>query len=418
MAFQRNIRGAASSLLTRLGLRDAPSHRCRYLIAPAGVPNFGDELVTRAWLRKLAKAEPDSEVWLDCISPSHAAHLFHSDHPHLHVTSTVWSLVWAAQNETDEVTDYERQYPLVESWVRELGTPREDLGLLQLLAADSIHLIGGGHITGTLEANHSLIPRIAAVAAEESGACLFATGLGIAPWAEGDIRLDAVRDDLRRFDYVSFRDYDSARLSGGIGKVSGDDAWLALADGADGVYVSQPHNPDLDAYDARAFVSLNPNRSPLDEAGTVRRVADVLRRSGVAESEPITMVEAMVPEDGVYLDAMREEWRGDVRLLPFSVLWREGFPRKEGSVWVASRYHMHLIGAAAGASGVAVMGGDGYYATKHGALLFAGTGWSKLMLGDESSQPRCTGVGERFEETKGWLSAGKQVEFNELYLGE
>ena len=47
-----------------------------YLVSTAGHPNYGDEVITRAWLDYLAERFPRSTVWLDCPHPGRAAHLF------------------------------------------------------------------------------------------------------------------------------------------------------------------------------------------------------------------------------------------------------------------------------------------------------------------------------------------------------
>ena len=113
----------------------------RYLISPAGVPNFGDEFITRAWLRHLAETEPDSIVWLDCVEPGRAVHYFNGLHPHLNFTNTAWSRMWKVQEHTH---DYDEASRIIDRWVLELGTPRQDTGICLLRDATSIHLLGGG----------------------------------------------------------------------------------------------------------------------------------------------------------------------------------------------------------------------------------------------------------------------------------
>lgn len=395
--------------IVRGGSDGQPSRRaCRYLISPAGVPNYGDELIARSWLRWLAEAEPDSDVWLDCINPGRASVLFGGDHPCLHVTDTTWQIVWEAQRIAG-LEDHGRQAELVEGWLRHLGTPREDLGIMRLVSADTIHLLGGGHITGAVEANHALIPLIAATASGIGGAGLLATGLGVAPWDE-DERLSILRSSLASFSHVGFRDAKSLRVAGlgeGVASLDHDDAWLSfLPQCSSGVLSSPSGSADgageaaggpggwVDgtwrdggeerAYAARAFVSMNafcvPDASRADEAAS--RVAAALEASGISRDETIAMVEAIPPEDAAFLPAMDRAWGGDVVLLPLSLLWRRGLPGGSDAVWMASRYHLHLMAAAAGARGVALLGGGGYYANKHAALLAEGTGWSSLSLGE------------------------------------
>ena len=44
-----------------------------YLLAPAGHPNYGDELLLRTWLRVLERLRPRTRVVVDCHTPGQAA---------------------------------------------------------------------------------------------------------------------------------------------------------------------------------------------------------------------------------------------------------------------------------------------------------------------------------------------------------
>ena len=63
-----------------------------YLLAPAGHPNYGDELILRVWLRSLHRRWPRARVVVDCHTPGQAAVLHRDTHPDLTVTDTVWRL--------------------------------------------------------------------------------------------------------------------------------------------------------------------------------------------------------------------------------------------------------------------------------------------------------------------------------------
>ena len=54
-------------------IRAAAPARTRYLIAPAGHPNYGDGLIARVWLAHLAAHHPQDRVVLDCHTPGQAA---------------------------------------------------------------------------------------------------------------------------------------------------------------------------------------------------------------------------------------------------------------------------------------------------------------------------------------------------------
>ena len=333
----------------------------RYLISAAGVPNYGDEFITRSWLSHLSKVEPESEVWLDCISASHAAHLFFGTHPNLHFTSTAWQLVWDAMGKTGSVEGADE---LVRMWMRQLGSPREDLGITKLWEATSIHLLGGGYVNGQWP-QHTLLADIARAARDHADKRLFATGLGTFPMGDEDAA--RARAWLGDFDFAEVRDDASAGL---LGLAKGlDDAFLCLAD--ESFAWRRAEHP------SRLLVCLQQDvvgRHP--EA--VDAVVASLLASGASPDEPLTLVESVAPEDCWSLEALSSAWQGEVSLMPFMELWGEGLPAHEDAVWVTSRFHMHLLGASAGARGLYLDFENGFYATKHGSLSALGTGWGRL----------------------------------------
>ena len=76
--------------------------------------------------------------------------------------------------------------------------------------------------------------------------------------------------------------------------------------------------------------------------------------------------------------------------MPFVDVWTHGLPLSGRQTWVTSRFHLHLLAAAAGARGIAV-GMKGYYDVKHESVAALGSGWP-LVLGEESpAMPAQTG---------------------------
>ena len=109
----------------------------------------------------------------------------------------------------------------VDRRVRDLGTPRYDLGLLAAREADTVHLLGGGYINA-IWPHHGLLPRLALALREIAGARVVATGLGLMPVDEDADVVSA----LSSFDHVSLRDAPSAQL---MGRETGlSDAFLGL----------------------------------------------------------------------------------------------------------------------------------------------------------------------------------------------
>jgi len=328
-----------------------------YLVSTAGHPNYGDELITRAWLDHLADRMPDRDVWLDCPHPGRAAHLFAGAHPRLRTTGTLWELALGSETH-DPVADAAR----VGRLVRDLGSPRVDQGLLALRDVASIHLLGGGHLNTMWQDNLGLVAAVAAVR-EAFGVRAYATGLGLMPLDEAVVPW--LRDALARFDHVEVRDAPSAEAAGVEAGI--DDAFLALAL-ADRRRVFDPEpGPDrmvLVQGDLRAW----------DDDAAVATIEGFL--AGIAPGS-VGFAEAIPPDDHRY----RELTRPDARFYPFGHIWADGLPARPGQSWLTSRFHVHLLAAAAGAAGVIVAGRPGYYDVKHESLLALGTGWTLVPAG-------------------------------------
>ena len=123
-----------------LNQRSGMAARRLYLVAAAGYPNYGDELVTSQWLRHLTKHEPDADIWVDCHNPGGAELLLGHLHPSIRFVDTLWSLGWAApSDDPEELTAFTAQA------MREpgFGEPRRAAGVELLHTVDSFHVTGG-----------------------------------------------------------------------------------------------------------------------------------------------------------------------------------------------------------------------------------------------------------------------------------
>jgi hypothetical protein len=344
-----------------LGRRDPSSF---YLVSPAGVPNFGDEFLTRAWLDWLSAHHPDAEVWLDCIEPGRASHLFADTHPRLRVTNTLWQL--AHLNPAGELaTDAQR----AAGAAIDLGTPQLDLGLDALRRMTSIHLLGGGYLNSLWPLNLTMLSALAAVK-ETYGVPVFATGQGLLPQTDETSQL--VRPLLERFDYVESRDAEGAELFAveeGI-----DDAFLAFANVRP--VFAEYETPDV-------MVLLQGDFFGGDSEGAVREAIRKFARTH-GPDKSIGFVEARPPDDARFVDADPQ-----ASLFPFMRIWEEGVPARPGQTWLSSRFHFHFLAAAAGARGVAVSNVPGYYDVKHASMQRAGSGWPVVGAQDllEGSLP-------------------------------
>lgn len=342
-------------------------NKIRYLVSTAGLPNYGDELITRGWVSYLAKQCPNDEVWLDCSNPSHASLLFQGLHPRLHCVNTLWQLVW---NATPLIDDMKEAIQQVEHWIECGGTPREDYGIDILKRAYSIHLLGGGYVNSMWRANTLLVHAVSALHKIVPQVRLFCTGLGLFPLSEVDAQ--NLKECFKNFEYADARDSASAE-SVGI-RLGNDDVFLPLALGL----------PKQEKIGDGVFICLQQ-----DVVGRRDEMVDVaiecLRQSDVGDGIPLYLIEAIPPDDSWSLSLFRDKWSGHVEIIPFTRLWSSGFPVSDNAIYVSSRFHIHLVAAALGAKGIVLDYKNDYYDNKHSSLFSLGTGWGNAGPGEASS---------------------------------
>lgn len=335
-----------------------------YLVSSAGVPNYGDEFITRAWLDWLARRHPNVPVWLDCLEPGRANHLFKGVHPRLQTTNTLWHLAidgagpslrdgaeWAADR------------------VAKLGSPRYDLGLLQLRDVSSVHLLGGGYLNSVWPHQLLLLPALAELK-RSFGVPIFATGQGLSP-LDDDARA-SLPAWVEQFDYFETRDAPSAAILGAEKGI--DDAFLAFGSRRP-IYATGP-SPDLMILIQGDFATNGRSEMIIDSVVEFIRNSPAEGRVGVVESLP--------PDDAWILSRLAD--RGiETEFYPFTRIWADGLPVRRGQSWLSTRFHFHLLAAAGGASGLVLDVKPDYYGVKHASLLELGTGWG--YVDDPSAIP-------------------------------
>lgn len=370
---RRRLGDRAAGVLDRVR-RDLSAGDHVYLLAPSGHPNYGDEVLLRTWLRTLARLCPRTRVVVDCHTPGQAALLHAGAHPDVVFTDTVWRLVAEVAHGPAPGPDS------VDLVRRALGDPglRPALaaGVGALLGASVVHVIGGGFVNAHWP-HHLGVFTAAAEAARRGGARAVATGQGLAPVGES-VPLAELLDG---FELVTVRDAASRDATGGRADLVGDDAWLALSDWARPAELYQS-DPDV----ARDVVLCL--QSDLGDVDEVTALAARTLRSWAVPGEQITVIEGIPGADRVVWDRLVGSPTGatlrleDARFVSFHEMWRVGLPARAGQAWLSTRFHPHLLAAAAGASGVAVAVDPDYYGIKHGSLLTAGSRWSVVAVGD------------------------------------
>jgi polysaccharide pyruvyl transferase len=343
-----------------------------YLVGTTGFPNYGDELIAAAWLRRLAEVAPDAEVWLDCPHPGLAQVMLGGLHPRLRVTDTFWRLCWEApEDDPWEVARW------VRAAIREPGRACRWISGIELATrAEVVHLIGGGYIHGIWPRHYGLLAA-AAEAAELSGGRAVMTGQGLSPVADHCEPL--LRELAARFELVDVRDVPSAELVPGA-TLGGDDMYLGIG----------PRLYRSDG-DPRREVMLCAQSDLLDmPKGALAVFLTRMLRAWDVAPERLGLMEGIPGRDRVLFELIESDFPG-IRFYPFIEIWQHGLPAGPEQTWISTRFHPHLLAAAAGAAGVAVSINKSYYETKHRSLLRQGSGWVLTDTTQIPQRPRTGG---------------------------
>ncbi|MFI0351201.1 polysaccharide pyruvyl transferase family protein [Actinomadura sp. 9N407] len=331
-----------------------------YLVGTTGFPNYGDELIAALWLRHLARTAPETEVWLDCPSPGAAAVLLDGIHPKARFTDTFWRLCWEAPGE--------EPWGLTR-WVRDAMhnpgmAPRWAAGIELAARAEIVHIIGGGYINAIWPKHYGLLAA-AVGAVQRSGGRAVMTGQGL--WPVADHATPMLRGLAAHFELADVRDEPSAGLLGDATTVgsTGDDLFLDL-----GPHLYWQRQEPL----REVMLCLQSDLLDMPQPALAAFVADTLRAWGVP-GDRVGLVEGIPGADRAIYDMLEPHFPG-MRFYPFAGIWEHGLPAGPGQTWISTRFHPHLLAAAAGASGIAVSVNPDYYSTKHRSLIERGSGWT------------------------------------------
>jgi hypothetical protein len=332
--------------------------RTLYLVGTTGHPNYGDELIAATWLRHLATAAADSEVWLDCPCPGPSAVLLGHLHPRVRFTDTLWRLCWEAPSgDPWEVAAH------VQRAINNPGlAPRWVAGIELVARADLVHVIGGGYVNDIWPRHVGLLAG-AAAAVRRSGGRAAMTGQSL--WPVGEHAPPLLRSLAAQFDVVDVRDEPSADLllPGCDVEVTGDDLFFGI-------------RPELFRSDdpPRVMVCLQSDLLDTTVTSLAGFLLETLRRWDVRPAQ-LGFAEGIPRVDREVYTLLEHELAG-ARFFPFSEIMNSGLPATEGQWWLSTRFHMHLVAAAAGAGGVAVSINSEYYTNKHRSLLDRGSRWA------------------------------------------
>ena len=341
-----------------------------YLIGTAGNPHYGDEVITASWLRYYADRLPDAEIWLDTPRPGQTSVLHGDAHPHLRCVDTLFHACWNAPSEVPD--------ECVAFGATVLDEPgrlaREASGISAALRADVVHVLGGAYINAIWPRHLALLGAAARIA-ERSGARTALTGADLMP-VTTDGRA-AVGGVLSSFDLVDVRDTESRdTLAETVPNVTqtGDDAFLDLQ-----------RQPIDRRTRARTVVEIQSDLLDVPLESLAAQAMRLLQEWG-ADQDEVLLLESLPPNDVAALEFLQPHLPR-ITVKPFELLWREGLPLAANQRWVTTRFHSHLMAAAAGAWGVALAGSP-TITSQHRSLIDMGSGWA---LGAPMDEPTPSG---------------------------
>ena len=330
--------------------------RLIYLVGSAGYPHYGDEQVAAAWLRHLARTEPDAEVWLDCPNPGGAQLYLGGVHPNVKFVDTVFRIGQASATEdAEEVAEFGTRAVRQPGW----GYAHRAVGVELMQRADVFHVIGGSYVNA-IWPHHLTALAAGSVLAADHGVRVAATGQSLVPVAGSGELLTRLTAD---FAIVDVRDAASRDLVGHeSARDTGDDILLTLAD---------------NLFDGRespsTMLCMQSDLVDGDVDALATTVLETAKAWGL-KPERVGYVEAIPGQDRVVFEKIESELPG-MRFYPFAEVWREGLPARRGQRWITTRPSVHVTAAAAGAWGVAVPVKPGYDDVAHRDLVEKGSRW-------------------------------------------
>ncbi|QXN62359.1 polysaccharide pyruvyl transferase family protein [Serratia fonticola] len=319
-----------------------------YLISAAGMPNFGDDMLTRYWVQYLQTRFPGCTIYLDAVDSVVASELF----PTVKCVDYVWRLAQALGDEGSVQDKFSDPYAL---------PTRERLMTKVFDAADSIHLLGGGYINELWGANARLM-ELAGYFAEKHELACYATGLGLQPLSADNANKFA--PFIRQFNLFDVRDQASYDVLEPLSipglSFTGDD------------YFAFPEHP---------IGSLSEHEQPtlhlcihteLSENGVLTENLLALIQQAVSlfsEQHPaatIKFYEFRPGSDGVFFQRVMQCFPQAV-FTPFEDIWRNGLQFAANDFCISSRFHFQVIAASLGIAGIALSWSD-YYDNKFASL--------------------------------------------------
>lgn len=350
-----------------------------YLITTAGYPNYGDELLLKAWLDEIEKRYPEADVWVDSHSPGVVQGIFNGIFPRVKYVDLVWRMAWSCPSDSQhEAINYGLSAWTIhrKKWIRfESSTS-------VFLNADIIHIIGAGFINN-IWPKHLSIPGIVRSAPfRKKDRKLVISGAGLMP-LDNNVA-PSLSLILSGFNHVDLRDSESYQLMRETGffddeaiSLTGDDAFLIEITTIE----NENSTPEISEKCRLALCLQGDFWEGDDPHESIKILAEEIKRV-FTDDIKILYYEFIPGVDDRYLSIF-ENYFKNIEFIDFQRIMRNGLELKNDDFVISSRFHMHLLAARKGASGVWLNFRSGYYDVKHRSVVASGSNWDQYSIGNK-----------------------------------
>ena len=332
------------------------------LVGCFGYPNFGDEMLLKAWLDSIFAERQNASVVVECHVPGNAEAILGNYDHHVIYQDVLWRIAWAQDGTCQELI--KRGIDAIENYSEYSSSLR--FMLRRIFNAKAIHFIGGGYFRSGWDKHFAVIGEALAIK-RKSKCVLTMSGQGFFPYNEEYISI--FKAALNNFEHISVRDRRSFELIHEVANVEKectiDDTFL---------FDKSPLSATEDNTSGRLIVCMqNDIKNNLIHNYLYDKV---VRYSNLYEL-PIYVLEFCPRHDFEVVDLLRII--RPIYKVSFEQLFNREFCISRNDICIGTRYHFHLLAARAGARGI-FGSADEYYGIKHDSILDLGSEWQNVDL--------------------------------------
>lgn len=333
-----------------------------YLISASGMPNYGDDMLTRGWINHIKRAYPNAIIYLDAVDPLVASTLYDD----VECVNYLWQLAQAL-GENGSIEDKFSDDYLLPIRERLMSKMFEDV--------ESIHLMGGGYINELWAANLRLI-ELVSYFGKKNDVLTYATGLGLQPLSEE--KAAHISKFIESYFCFDVRDYASYQVLEKFlpGKISfiGDDYFCFPF--SDVVSLIEREKPVLRLCLHNELSEGDDNERLFMEQVETAIDAFIQKFPGSL----IRFYEFRPGSDGYFFKKLKQKFPL-IEMVFFETIWKHGLQFSTKDYFLSTRFHFQLIVSSVGLSGTSFYWSE-YYKNKFDSLKYV-TDWSFLKLGEE-----------------------------------